>query len=402
MKLIKFENKDLNESKISKTLNKRKAIIAIIIFLIIIVLIILSAVYITNSNFRNIIDTNIFRKNITENNTSIIEIQKDKNPYFYAYDKYIVRLQENLLTRFSTSGKEEEKIKIEVNNPIFTSSGRNLVIAEKNKQRVYFIQDKQVVWQKDLDGNISRICVNKNGYVSIILSGTAYKSVIVVFDNEGKELFKTYLSNTVAVDSTVSDDNRYMSFAEVNTSGTMIQSVIKTISIEKAKKTPDESIVYTNKGEDDSIVVNIKYQEKNTLTALYNNRIDAIKYDKINTLKRFDNKQDKNAFSDIELDNSIFRVLEKTANFFNSNSTVEIVNTSTSKESTYLLDGIAKNVYANENVIALNLGTEVHFISSNNGWLIKKYNSVKEIQNIVLTNKIAGIIYHDKLELIEL
>lgn len=402
MRLIKFENKNSNENKISKTLNKRKAIIAIIIFLIILGIIILGAVYITNSNFRNIIDTNIFRKNITESNTVIIEIQKDKNPYFYAYDKYIVRLQENLLTQFSTSGKEEEKIKIEINNPIFASNGRNLVIAEKNKQKVYLIQDKQIVWQNDLEGNISRVCVNKNGYVSIILSGTAYKSVIIVLDNEGKELFKTYLSNTVAVDSTLSDDNKYMSFAEVNTSGTMIQSVIKTISIEKAKKTPDESIIFTNKGEDDSIIVNIKYQDKNTLVALYNNRIDVIKYDKINTLKRFDNKQEKNAFSDIELDNSIFRVLEKTAKIFNSNSTVEIINTGTSKESIYLLDGIAKNVYSNENVIALNLGTEVYFISSNNGWLIKKFNSVKEIQSIVITNKIAGIVYHDKLELIEL
>ena len=34
-----------------------------------------------------------------------------------------------------------------------------------------------------------------------------------------KELFKTYLSSTVAVDSSISEDNKYMSFGEVNTSG---------------------------------------------------------------------------------------------------------------------------------------------------------------------------------------
>lgn len=398
MKLIKFEKKEEN---IEKTLNKRKVIGSIIILLVIIILVVLSAIYITNVDFRNIVDTNIFRKNITDNNATIIAIEKEKNPYFYAYDKYVVKLEENTLTRYTASGREDEKTKVEISNPLFAENEKNLVVAEKDKQRIYYISDKQLVWQKDLDGNISRISVNKNGYVSVILTGTTYKSVIIVFDREGKELFRMFLASTIAVDSTISDDNKYMSFAEIDTSGTMIQSVIKTISIEKAKQKPDDAIIYTHKGEDDTIVINIKYQDKN-LIALYNNRIDVIKNDKVNTIKKLDNKEDKVTFSDIELSNSVFRVLEKTERFFNSKSTIEITNSSNNKENIYLIDAIAKNVHSNENVIAINLGTEVHFISSNNGWLIKKYNSKKEIKDIVLTNKIAGIIFHDKIELIDL
>ena len=98
----------------------------------------------------------------------------------------------------------------------------------------------------------------------------------------------------------------------------------------------------------------------------------------------------------------MFRVLEKTSGFFNSNSTIEIINSINGKENLYMIDAIAKNVYSNENIIAINMGLEVHFISANNGWLVKKYNSKKEIKDIVLTSKIAGIIYHDKIELIDL
>lgn len=399
MKLIDFEKKEKN---LEKKLNKKKVTVTIIVIIIISAIIVLSSIYITNTEFRNFADTNIFRKNITENNATVIQIDKEKSPYFYAYNKYVVKLEENTLTRLTSSGKEDEKIKVEINNPIFEANEKNLIIAEKNKQKVYSISDKQIIWQKELDGNISRISVNKNGYVSLILTGTTYKSVIVVFDREGRELFRMFLANNMAVDSTISDDNKYMSFAEVDTSGSIIKSYIKTISIEKAKQKPDEAIIYTHEGEADSIAINIKYQDKNTLSVLYNDRIDTIKNDKVVTIKRLDNKEEKVSFSNIELKNSVYRVLEKTTGFFNSNSTIEITNTSTNKENIYLIDAIAKNVYSNENIVAVNLGTEVHFINANNGWLIKKYNSKKEIKNIVLTGKIAGIVYNDKIELIDL
>ena len=399
MKLINFEKKDENAPK---KLNKKKVFGSVIILIFIISIIVLISFYITNTSFRNFVDTNFLRKNITENNVAAIIIDKEKNPYFYAYDKYVVKLEENTLTRYNASGKEDEKNKLEISNPLFTSNERNLVVAEKGKQRIYSIIDKQIAWQKDLEGNISRISVNKNGYVSVILTGTTYKSVIVVFDREGKELFRMFLANNLAVDSAISDDNKYMSFAEIDTSGTIIKSIIKTISIEKAKQKPDEAIINSIEGENDSIIINIKYQDKNTLLALYNDKIDEIKDGKVSLLKILNNKEEKVSFSDIELSNSVFRVLEKTTGFFNSNSTVEITNSINNREYLYMIDAIAKNVYSNENVIAINMGMEVHFISTNNGWLVKKYTSQKEIKDIVLTGKIAAIIYHDKIEVIDL
>ena len=399
MKLINFEKK---EKITEKKLNKKKVFGTIIIIVCVIIFIMLASFYITNTDFRNFVDTNIFRKNITENNATSIIIEKEKNPYFYAYDKYIVKLEENILTRYNSNGKEDEKNKIEISNPLFTSNAKSLVVAEKGKQRIYSIIDKQIIWQKDLEGNISRISVNKNGYVAVILTGTTYKSVIVVFDKDGKELFRMFLANNIAVDSTISDDCKYLSFAEIDTAGTIIKSTIKTISIEKAKQKPDEAIIYSIDGENNSIIINIKYQEKNTLLALYNDKIDEIKNDNVNTIKKLNNKDEKVSFSDIELTNSVYRVLEKTIGFFNSNSTVEITNSLNNRENLYMIDAIAKNVYSNENIIAINTGMEAYFISANNGWIVKKYSSKKEIKDIVLTSKIAGIIYHDKIELIDL
>ena len=52
-------------------------------------------------------------------------------------------------------------------------------------------------------------------------------------------------------------------------------------------------------------------------------------------------------------------------------------------------------------MIALNLGSEVDFVNTS-GWLAKKYIANQEITNIVISNSIAGIIYRDKIEIVNL
>ena len=47
--------------------------------------------------------------------------------------------------------------------------------------------------------------------------------MIITYDEKGNELFKTYLSKTIAVDACVSPDNAEFAYAEVNNSGTTIQ-----------------------------------------------------------------------------------------------------------------------------------------------------------------------------------
>ena len=50
--------------------------------------------------------------------------------------------------------------------------------------------------------------------------------------------------------------------------------------------------------------------------------------------------------------------------------------------------------------IAINNGSEIHFIGLN-GWLLKKYSSLSEINTIILGDSIAGIVYKDKVEIVQ-
>lgn len=395
MKIIGLQDTE----EINRKLNRKKVVITILISIFIIGVIVLSAVYIANKQFRDFVDLKIFRKIATENNLISIPIEENLNN-IYAYDKYIAILENNKLTHYNSLGKEESQIEVQINNPVADINNRFLLIGEKDQKKLYLISSGNKVWEKEIEGNITRVCVNKNGYSAVIISGTTYKSVIEIYDVSGKQIFKTYLSNSTAMDVDISFDNKYMSFAELTTNGTKVATIIKTVSIEKAKENPSESIINVYEAKADTLILNIKYQDHNKLVCMYDNGINVIHDGKDEQILNLDEKNVKNNFADIELTNFAVRVMDKSS-FLNSENSVEIINTNTKKPNIYLLDGVVKKIYCKDTKIALNLGSEVHFIGTN-GWLIKKYTSSQEIRDIVMSSDFAGIIYRNKIEIVNL
>lgn len=383
-----------------RQLNKKKVIITVIVSIIIVIVLFLLCLYMANKPFRDFMDKYVLMKNVMENNLSSISIEENDTSYIYSYDKYICVLSKNVLKGYNSSAKQEYELKVEITNPLVDKNNRFLLLAEKDKQKIYLIEGNHIVWENELEGNISKISVNKNGYVSVVVSGTTYKSVIQTFDNTGKEIFKTYLSNSIAVDTDISYDNKYLSFAEVNTDGTLINTTIKTISIQKAKESPSESIIYNVSAPSNSLLVDMRYQEGNKLICFYDNSIYLVHDGTSEILMSLQEDNKKIIFADIELANHIFRVIEK-ASLLNTESTVETMNVANKKINIYTLEGTIKEVYCYNNQIALNLGSEVHFIGTN-GWLIKKYTSSQEVRKIIIGNDFAGIVYRDKIEIVNL
>ncbi len=381
----------------TKKVNKKKIIITIIILIFIISLIVSFAVYISYKPFRDLVDQYVLRKNITSENTQIIEIDTKSNQHICSYGNYIAIVEGRKFTTYNSSGKKETELEVEVTEPITEANNNYIVLAEKNGKKVYLIEDKKIVWDKELEGNIVRIHVNENGYTAIIIRGTTYKSIIQVFDNTGKELFKTYLSSTIATDVSISKDNKYVSFAEINVSGTLIESSIKTISVEKTKENAQDSIIYTYKAENNKLILRIKYQDKNSLVCMYDDSIDLLQGETNKIL--YDIQE--SSFADIELKNFIVRITENKSGIFKTTNLVEFKNVSTDKENLCTIEGAIKNIYTNGETVAINLGNEIQFIGTN-GWLIKRYITTQEPKDIIIGNGIAGLIYKDKIEIINL
>ena len=385
--------------KKDKKINKKKLIITSIIILIVVLCIVVIGLYDTNKQCRGWIDKNIFRKEVLQDKVATIDLKENQNSNIYAFNKYIGILDKTKFTIYSSTGSEEKTLEIQVSNPIFSSANRFLAIAENKGRKFYVITDKEISWEAEVEGNIAQVHVNKNGYVAVVIVDTSYKSVIKMYNPQGKEMFNTYLSSTRAVDVSISNDNKYLAIAEVDTSGSIIQSDVKVISIDKASTDPTNSLENTYKSESNKLITNIKYQDKNKLVCMYTDSIHKIEDGQDVTL--VDNSNKKVIFQSINLSNNICSIEEKSSGLFTADSLVNIINVGSKEEKQYTADSIAKEMYTYGNIIALNLGTEIEFINAD-GWLVKRYVANQEITNIVVSDSIAGIIYRDKIEMINL
>ena len=82
--------------KEEKSAKSKETIMKVFVLVFIATLIIIAiARYITDEDFRYNIDTNLLKKEISEENLNTIEIDSDTNPSIFAYDKYIAVLSKN-------------------------------------------------------------------------------------------------------------------------------------------------------------------------------------------------------------------------------------------------------------------------------------------------------------------
>ena len=383
-----------------KKVNKKKVIISIIIAIVLIIFIAITIIYVNNKNAREWIDKNIFQKEKTQNNLPSIEIEESDNSSIYAFNKYIGVLNKNNFNIYDSTGKEENKLTLEITKPIFNDDNRYLAVAEEKGQKLYLIEDKDIIWEKEVEGNISQVVVNKNGYVAVSIVDTLHKTVIAMYDNKGDELFKIFLKSTRVASTSISEDNKYLAIAEIDTSGTMIQSNIKIFSIDDVKNNTENSAEKVYNGENNDLITNIKYQEKDKLLCMYTDKITVIKTDEtVDTLQEYGDK--KVSFSSIDLSNASVTIEEKSSGLFTADSIVNIINSDNKSTSLYTAEAVTKEIYTKNNIISLNLGSEVEFINTS-GWLLKRYIAEQEVTNIVLSNSIAGIVYRDKIEIINL
>ena len=391
--------KDYWEEPERKKVNAKKIIISVTIAILVVAVIVLVALYITNKTFRNWVDIQVFRKEISQEKVATIDLDEEQTANVYAFNKYIGILNKNKLSIYGSTGQEEVVLDVQITNPTFFSANRFLIIGEQKGQKLYLLEDKEIKCENKLEGNISQVYVNKNGYVAVIASETSYKSVVQIFDPDGNALFKKYLSSTMAIDVSISNDNKYLAIAEVDTSGTIIQSNVRVISIEKTKTDPENSEVNNYKSEQNKLIVSIKYQDKANIICMYTDTINLIENGQETVL--FENKDKKITAQSINLDNHFTTIQEESSGIFSANSVVNIVNVDTKNTKNYTIETAVKEIYTKGDMIALNLGTEVEFINTG-GWLVKRYVASQEVTNVTVSNSIAGIIYRDKVEIISL
>ena len=374
--------------------NKKNSKIKItIISIILVMFILLVARYITNKDFRDLIDIKFLGKQVSENNLNLIEINSEDNPTYFAYDAHIGIIAKNKLSIYNNKGVVENSFSINISNPIIDTNEKFAVIAEKDGNKFYVINSTSLLFQEKIDGKINKISINKNGYISIIASNSTYSSIVIVYDNDNNQLFKNFSQSSYALQACISDSNNYIAVGEVDYSGTVIKSNVKIIDIKSTKT------IYQLKGPENEILTNIVYSDGDKAICSFSNSIYQIEN---NISKKIYDITDENPFVNIDTKNYLSIIERESSGLFSYEYKLKLKSVGSSNEYIYFLDnGLPKSTIANKNYIVLNYGSQASIVNKN-GSLKKSYISSQQIKDIILGSHICGIVYKDKIEIITL
>ena len=179
----------------------------------------------------------------------------------------------------------------------------------------------------------------------------------------------------------------------------VIKSNIKIISIENAQNDSENAIIYTHNAEDNKLIISVKYQNKNRVACLYDTSIDVIKNTENNEIIEVDNE--KMSFVSADFSDEIAYIEEENVALFKANSNIKIIGVENQIENNFKIEDIIKDIYVQDDILAVNAGTELYFLDANAN-LIKKYVGNREITNVILSKEVGIIVYKDKVIIIKL
>lgn len=382
--------------KFKERRKNRKMIKFTIITLIAIIILVFIALYMANKNFSSFIDTYILKKRISENDANSLTIDTDNLSLIYAYDKSLVVYSDGSINFYNTDAKQTGNIEMTLSKPIADSEDKYLTLADYGLQKVCLIKSNSLVWQKDIEGKISKVSVNKQGYVAVSVTGTTYESIVMLFNENGDLLFSKYLS-TYVIDVDISDDSKYIAIAEVDNSTILPVTKIEMVSVGLASTSSENATINTYEAESNKLLTGMNFQSKNVLVCSFEDYVLKMTDSSSDRLYEF---SDLTAYLEVDSRKGFVRIDKEESSVFKSDYRLKITNENNS-EKVYIIEGSIKSLVCKDNKIALNLGKEVQFID-NNGWLVKKFIGNQEVKSVLVSNKIGIIVFKDKISIVNL
>lgn len=382
--------------KFKERRKNRKVIKFTIITLIAIIILVFIALYMANKSFNSFIDTYILKKRISENDANSLTIDTDNLSLIYAYDKSLVVYSDGSINFYNTDAKQTGNIEMTLSKPIADSEDKYLALADYGLQKLCLIKSNSLVWQKDIEGKISKVSVNKQGYVAVSVTGTTYESIVMLFNENGDLLFSKYLS-TYVIDVDISDDSKYIAIAEVDNSTILPVTKIEMVSVGLASTSSENATINTYEAESNKLLTGMNFQSKNVLVCSFEDYVLKMTDSSSDRLYEF---SDLTAYLEVDSRKGFVRIDKEESSVFKSDYRLKITNENNS-EKVYIIEGSIKSLVCKDNKIALNLGKEVQFID-NNGWLVKKFIGNQEVKSVLVSNKIGIIVFKDKISIVNL
>lgn len=364
-------------------------------FIIIVIIMIVLFSFVIFMNYDQI--NNFINNKQWELIDSIAQIYPDKYLKASGAGEKILVIESDKISAYTNTNIPDYKQSVNFKDIVVDSNGDYCVIGENGGSNLVLLNEKGKVWDFNVNGEILAVSVNKNGYVACVYSKSGYKSLIKVINPSGEELFTNYLASTYAVDAEISNDNKYLAIAEVNTEGINMESDIKVVDINNAS----EKELKTIKLEGNSLVLDVEYGDKNDLLILEDTKIEKVNsnYEK-STIKEY--KSNDASHVSIENGTNAIAIEKNDTGIFSTEYILKIYD-GNNEPKEYTLEGSAKSVHAQGKTICVDVGNEILFLN-NNGKLLKRCRVSGQARDVKMydNGSMAAIIFKDRIEIVKL
>lgn len=314
-------------------------------------------------------------------------------------DSNLIIVGNNYVHGFSSNGKENFDINVSLKDAVTSTDGDYCIIGEKNASKVCMINSNAKIWEMDIQGTILDVSVNKNGYAAIVYKQVGYKSLIKVIKPDGNELFTTYLASNYAIDVEISNDNKILAIAEINTEGVNVESIIELVNMSDLENKNSKKINLS----EDTLITNIEYNSKNKLIIQTDKTFLLVEGEEIKSFaEEFD--EDTKIASIESSDNPI--VIKKMENgLFDTSYVLKIYEYKNSGMicEEYQLEESPSIVNVKDGKIAMLLEKELIIVNSN-GKLVKKSDIFGNVKSIIIfsNGNALAVIHRDQIEFMKI
>jgi len=355
-----------------------------------------------NVNLKSVSIAGVFQNIFTSNDVKVAdklisEILYDTNeqPVFSVYKDYIIEAAKDSIKALNNKGEEQWSIPVVLNSPIVKTNGTDLLVSDIGGRDIYVINSGKVIWNKKLDSNIINIDISKSGYISVVHDAKGYKGAVAVFGPQGNEMFTRYILKSFTITATVSPSEKQFLINGVDTSGVRSGASLELFDM-TGKPTVDEILI------DNMIFSSVWYMNNESILAASDSTLICLDSEgKKKWEKEF---TDNKVYSSNELSGkyAVIAVSGGGNGTGQDSARIIIYDMAGNEYATYVIDNEVRSIETYSDIIAVNLGREVHFINAR-GKLIGKYASKTDITGVYFFNKqMAAIVNRGSVAVIKI
>lgn len=172
---------------------------------------------------------------VTLEEISYIDFKGSERIRFGTYKEFLITADKYKIEAYDKKGSKKWSLPIMLTDPMMKTGRKGILLADTGGRIFYFIEDGEILWYKETEGEIVNGSINDNGYVSIIYEKPGYKGAIAVYDPEGNEAYTRYIADTFVFSSDVfnskNDSDQTVIISSVDISGIMPNTYLEFTDI---------------------------------------------------------------------------------------------------------------------------------------------------------------------------